>query len=193
MRPHVVRWLDTLLPDGVASVLAPSWFTCVGLAGVVSLFVMLAVAHRHRIETGVAASIVLWCYVAAVSAGIAVPMALDAAEQLLTTGRLRLHWAGMTSFWGYLAGAAAVIVTCRRYHLALARFADLTAAPLGLALVLARLGCFLAGCDYGKVTALPWAIRFPPGSPAWHDHVTAGLLAADRSASLPVHPTQLYE
>jgi hypothetical protein len=51
----------------------------------------------------------------------------------------------------------------------------------------------MAGCDYGKVSSLPWAVRFPAGSPAWRDHVRAGLIPADRAASLPVHPTQLYE
>jgi hypothetical protein len=99
----------------------------------------------------------------------------------------------MTSFWGYLAGAAAVARVCRRDGLALARMADLTVIPLGVALALARVGCFMAGCDYGKVSSLPWAVRFPAGSPAWHDHVRGALIPADRAASLPVHPTQLYE
>jgi prolipoprotein diacylglyceryltransferase len=193
MRPHVVHWLDGIVPGPIAALLAPSWFTCVGLAGIATLLVMLAIARRHRLDTGVVASIVLWCYVAAVAAGILVPMAIDTAQQLVTTGRVRMRWAGMTSFWGYLAGLVAVAVVCRAHRVALARFADLAVAPLGLALVLARLGCFLAGCDYGKVTSLPWAVRFPSGGPAWHDHVAAGLVASDRTGSLPVHPTQLYE
>jgi len=43
MRPHVVHWLEAVFPGGVASALAPTWFTCVGLAGVVALFAMLAI------------------------------------------------------------------------------------------------------------------------------------------------------
>ena len=193
MRPHVVHWLEAILPGGLASALAPTWFTCVGLAGIATLFAMLAVARRHRIDPAAAASAVLWCYLAAVAAGIAVPATIDAAEQLLATGRVQIRWAGMTSFWGYLAGGLAVAAVCRAHAVPLARFADLAVAPLGGALVLARLGCFLAGCDYGKVSALPWAVRFPAHSPAWQDHVNAGLVAADRGESLPVHPTQLYE
>ena len=57
----------------------------------------------------------------------------------------------MTSFWGYLAGAGAVALVCRRDGVPLARIADLAAIPIGVALVFARLGCFMAGCDYGKV------------------------------------------
>jgi prolipoprotein diacylglyceryltransferase len=193
MRPHLVHWLDSFLPGGIAAVIAPTWFTCVGLAGAVTLLAMLAIARRHRVDAGAVASAVLWCYVTAVAAGIAVPAAIDAAEQLLATGRVQLRWAGMTSFWGYLAGGCAVAAVCRAHGVPLPRFADLAVAPLGAALVLARLGCFVAGCDYGKVTAAPWALRFPSHSPAWQDHVQAGLISADRAGSLPVHPTQLYE
>jgi len=87
----------------------------------------------------------------------------------------------------------AVAAACRAHAISLPRFADLAVAPLGIALMLARIGCFLAGCDYGKVSALPWAVRFPAHSPAWQDHLAAGLVPAGRAESLPVHPTELYE
>ncbi|HVV83138.1 MAG TPA: prolipoprotein diacylglyceryl transferase family protein, partial [Kofleriaceae bacterium] len=154
MRPHVVAWLAQLLPRDVAALVAPTWFTCVGLAGLVTLLLMVRLARRHGIDPRVAASAVLWCYVAAVAAGIAMPMAIDAIQQYVARGSVRLRWAGMTSFWGYLAGGAAVVVVCRDARVGLGRFADLAAAPLGVALVLARLGCFLAGCDFGKVSSL---------------------------------------
>ncbi|HEX3481480.1 MAG TPA: prolipoprotein diacylglyceryl transferase family protein [Kofleriaceae bacterium] len=193
MRPYVVHWLERLVPGGAASALAPTWFTCVGLAGVVALFAMLAIARRHRIDRGAVAGIVLWGYVAAVTAGIAIPSAIDAADQLFTTGRVQIRWAGMTSFWGFFAGGCAIAAACRAHGVAVRRFADLAVAPLGIALMLARIGCFLAGCDYGKVSALPWAVRFPAHSPAWQDHVATGLVPIDRTESLAVHPTELYE
>jgi len=193
MRPHVVHWLEGFMPSGVASALAPSWFTCVGLAGVTCLFLMIAIGKRHDIERRVIASIVLWCYLAAVVAGIVIPMTIDTLQQLFTTGRFNVRWAGMTSFWGYLAGIAAIAAVCRANRIPVARLLDLAAAPIGLALCFARLGCFLAGCDYGKVTSVPWAVRFPAGSPAWVDHLQSGLLPPERADSLPVHPTQLYE
>jgi phosphatidylglycerol:prolipoprotein diacylglycerol transferase len=193
VRQHVVDWLAQYVRIDVAELVAPSWFTCVGLAGLVSLILMLALARRRGIAPGVVASVVLWGYVAAVAAGIVMPMLIDCVEHLVTTGRFHLKWSGMTSFWGYLAGALAVVLVCKRERVPLARFADMAIVPLGFALVFARLGCFMAGCDYGKVTNLPWAVRFPSGSPAWHDQVHAGLIPADRIDSLPVHPTQLYE
>ncbi|CAN5921357.1 hypothetical protein BH11MYX3_BH11MYX3_47550 [soil metagenome] len=193
MRSHVVSWLSQFMPDGIAASIAPSWFSCVGLAGVVGMLVMLVIARRRGVETGIVASVVLWCYLAAVIAGIVVPMMIDGVEQLISTGHVRLRWSGMTSFWGYLAGGIAVAIVCRRHEIPLAKLGDMAAIPMGVALVFARLGCFLGGCDYGKVTSVPWAVRFPSGSPAWRDHLKAGLLPPDRLESLPVHPTQLYE
>jgi phosphatidylglycerol:prolipoprotein diacylglycerol transferase len=69
-----------------------------------------------------------------------------------------------------------------------------------LGLAFGRLGCFLNGCCYGKVTAVAWAVRYPHKpphtdieTPAFVDHRNAGLLDLDATKSLPVHPTQIYE
>ncbi|HEY0250069.1 MAG TPA: prolipoprotein diacylglyceryl transferase, partial [Kofleriaceae bacterium] len=177
----------------LADSLAPSWFMCVGIAGLVGLVLMLSLARRRGVESGAVASAVLWSYLAAVIAGIVMPMAIDCIERLIATGHLGLRWAGMTSFWGYLAGALAFVAVCRRDRVSIATMADLAAIPMGFALVFARIGCFMAGCDYGRVTSVPWAMRFPAGSPAWRDQIHAGLIPAGRLESLPVHPTQLYE
>ena len=193
MRPAIVAWLSQWMSPELADLLAPTWFTFIGLAGVLQLVLMLRAGRRAGVDGAVIASAILWGYVAAVVAGLAVPMLIDAAEQLVERGHVRWRWAGMTSFWGYLAGIAAVAVVARRNGIPLPRLGDLAAAPLGVALVSARLGCFIAGCDFGKVTAVPWALRFPAGSPAWRDHVRSGLVPPARPESLPVHPTQLYE
>jgi phosphatidylglycerol:prolipoprotein diacylglycerol transferase len=172
-----------------ANVLAPSWFTCIGLAGLAALVLMVVIGKRRGVEPATIATILLWGYVAAVAAGITMPMLIDAVER----GSLSLRWAGMTSFWGYMAAFGVVLYMCRREKVSLATLGDIAVIPIGAATVFARIGCFLGGCDYGKVTSAPWAVRFPQGSPAWRDHVHSGLIPADRVTSLPVHPTQLYE
>jgi hypothetical protein len=70
---------------------------------------------------------------------------------------------------------------------------DALAAPLGILVGVARTGCFLAGCDHGTITEVPWAVRYPAGSAAFRRHLDAGLIQASDAASLPVHPAQLYE
>ncbi len=68
------------------------------------------------------------------------------------------------------------------------------AVPLGHAI--GRLGCFAAGCDYGKVVeggtaSVPWAVHFPGKDPY---SLVPKDLRIDPESGDPVwlHPTQLY-
>ena len=70
---------------------------------------------------------------------------------------------------------------------------DVLSAPLGVLVAIARIGCFVAGCDHGAVTHVPWAVRYPAGTSAFLHQRSAGLIAASDLTSLPVHPAQLYE
>jgi phosphatidylglycerol:prolipoprotein diacylglycerol transferase len=119
-----------------------------------------------------------------------------------------------------LIGAPALFVYSRLAGLSFRRLADLFALPALLWLAVVRLGCFMAGCCWGdlvsepdafagiadpglarQVLTLPWlpidglplAVSFPAESFAWQQHMALGLIHPGTSASLPVHPTQLYE
>lgn len=70
--------------------------------------------------------------------------------------------------------------------------ADCLAPSIALALVVMRVGCFLAGCCFGAPTSLPWGIRFPGGSLASDLHAAFGWIPSPDHASLPVHPLELY-
>jgi len=82
---------------------------------------------------------------------------------------------------------------CRLANLPFRRILDVFALPAVLWLLILRVGCFMAGCCWGKVSELPIAVSFPAGSLAWEQHVALGLVASDAARSLPVHPTQVYE
>jgi phosphatidylglycerol---prolipoprotein diacylglyceryl transferase len=69
---------------------------------------------------------------------------------------------------------------------------DCVVAGVGVPIALFRIGCFLAGCCFGVPSSLPWAVEFPPGSPAWGAQLRAGLIDGYAVASLPVHPLELY-
>lgn len=62
--------------------------------------------------------------------------------------------------------------------------ADVYAPALALGQAIGRLGCFSAGCCWGKPTSLPWAVTFR--DPEAHRLVGVPLYQ-------PLHPTQLYE
>jgi phosphatidylglycerol---prolipoprotein diacylglyceryl transferase len=61
---------------------------------------------------------------------------------------------------------------------------DVFAPGIALGHVIGRIGCFLAGCCYGRPTDVPWAVRF-----------TDPFAAANVGTPLhmDLHPTQLYE
>jgi phosphatidylglycerol:prolipoprotein diacylglycerol transferase len=101
---------------------------------------------------------------------------------------------GLVVYGALFGGVIAVLFFIRKHGLpALATF-DLIAPSMMIGLALGRIGCFLNGCCYGGPTSLPWAVRFPPGSPPYADQVTNGLLSTTSppAESLPVHPAQLY-
>lgn len=89
-------------------------------------------------------------------------------------------WAeGSGFFGGLLGGSAAVALVARLKGLPVARVMDAAAAPLPLGFAVGKVGCFLAGCCYGKPCEGFPGVRFAKES-----------LAGDARA---VHPTQLYE
>jgi phosphatidylglycerol---prolipoprotein diacylglyceryl transferase len=90
-------------------------------------------------------------------------------------------WEGGLVFYGGLVPAAAVAFWVMKWRrLPVWRLADPISPLIALGLSFGRMGCFLAGCCYGKETSLPWAVVFKnPDSLA--------------RLNLPLHPTQLYD
>ncbi len=118
---------------------------------------------------------------------------------LLTTGALfSLPLRGWLSFdgtasWGaYLGAAAALWLWLRHRRADPLPYFDVAASCAGLGIAIGRWGCLLNGDDFGRVSDVAWAIRYPIGSQAWAAHGAAGLLPPGALASLPVHPLQLY-
>jgi len=92
--------------------------------------------------------------------------------------------AGGTFYGGFLGGVLWVVLYCYFKKLPLWGVLDLLAPGLALGHGIGRLGCFAAGCCYGKPTALPWGVKF--SSPA-------AQLLAGTPLGVALHPTQLYE
>ena len=90
-------------------------------------------------------------------------------------------WEGGLVFYGGLILAAMVAVLyMRRHQLPVWKLADLISPLIALGLFFGRIGCFLAGCCYGKETSVPWGVVFRnPESLA--------------RLNVSLHPTQLYD
>ena len=85
-------------------------------------------------------------------------------------------WSGGMSFHGGCLGAlVAGFFYCRRNELNFWQAADLFVVTAPIGLFFGRLGNFINGELYGRITAVPWGMVFPNGGP------------------LPRHPSHLYE
>jgi len=72
---------------------------------------------------------------------------------------------GIVIYGGLAGGALAGALFLRRHRLPVLRIFDICAPSVMVGLAIGRIGCFLNGCCYGGVCALPWAVAFPQQSP----------------------------
>jgi phosphatidylglycerol:prolipoprotein diacylglycerol transferase len=167
-------------------------YLLLGLAGlaVVCCFAMRELApdpNRRRY---------LLVFLASLPIGLAGARAIPILQDAMTAGRLTfgiVGSGGLVFYGGALAVLWAMRCGCRLLGLSPWPLLDAVCryAPLGHAF--GRLGCFFGGCCFGAATDCALNVRFPAGSPAFLQHRTQGLLPSDAVASLPVHPSQLYE
>jgi phosphatidylglycerol:prolipoprotein diacylglycerol transferase len=92
--------------------------------------------------------------------------------------------AGGVFYGGFLAALFFTLWYVRVQKLSFWKLADVLAPGVALGQSVGRLGCFSAGCDYGKPTNAPWGVVFT--SPFAHE--VAGVPLGVR-----LHPAQLYE
>ena len=64
---------------------------------------------------------------------------------------------GYVFFGGAVSGFIAAYWYCHSRHLSFLKYLDVAAPVAGLAYAFGRVGCFLAGCCYGRFCELPWA------------------------------------
>ena len=87
-------------------------------------------------------------------------------------------------YGGLIAAIGVAFWYIHRHQMPFWTTCDAFAPAIALGHVTGRLGCFAAGCCYGKPTSVPWAVVFT--NPAAAANVGTPL-------GIPLHPTQLYE
>ncbi len=101
--------------------------------------------------------------------------------------------AGHVYYGGLLGGMLAVLFYAKVKHLSVLSMLDILSPSLAFGYGLTRVGCFLNGCCYGKLTDMPWGVCYPPSlEGVFRQQVEEGILTVAASASLPVHPAPLY-
>jgi phosphatidylglycerol:prolipoprotein diacylglycerol transferase len=89
-----------------------------------------------------------------------------------------LSRSGLAWFGGLIGGVGGALIVMRARRWPVLPILAAATPALALGHAIGRIGCFLVGDDYGRVTSLPWGVAFPDGIPPTIERV---------------HPTQLYE
>jgi len=144
--------------------------------------------EREHLDVDALASLGLWAIVGAIigakglmilrdwSAYAAAPSEIFSLSTLTSAG----------DFYGGFIGALIASAIFFRSHPRLPFWpaADLCGPAIALGQAIGRVGCFMAGDDYGKPTHLPWAVTFTDPDAARIGGAPLGV---------PLHPVQLYE
>lgn len=177
-----------------------SYGVMLGTSMVVGWFLAMRLAKQDGIPQEQAAAIYMWTAVWSI-VGARLLYVIVQFREFDSFGEIFLvNRGGLVAYGGMIGGFLASWYGCRKRNIPLLRWADVSAPSVVLGTAITRVGCLLFGCDYGRRTDVPWAIRFPGpnpaqpnGSPAFRDHVMNFQLPAEAGASFPVHPTQVYE
>ena len=110
--------------------------------------------------------------------------------------------AGMSFHGGVIGGLLGMVIWCLTHKRPLWKWIDAMAVAIPLGYTFGRIGNFLNGELYGRITTMPWGMIFPGAqrfsvSIPWVKDFAeqAGLTIAEnaRLINLPRHPSQLYE
>lgn len=108
---------------------------------------------------------------------------------------LRIDKGGLMFYGGLITASIPLLLHARANRQHLFQVTDLILAVVPVGHAFGRIGCFMHGCCYGKITRSCVGVSFPKDSPAWWEQVHASppLLPPTALESLPVIPTQLIE
>ena len=110
--------------------------------------------------------------------------------------------AGMSYHGGFIGGLVGCIFWCKKHNRPILKWLDAIVIAVAAGYSFGRLGNFLNGELFGRVTTMPWGVVFPSAqkfsvAQSWVQDVIAktGLPVAEgvRLVNLPRHPSQLYE
>jgi phosphatidylglycerol:prolipoprotein diacylglycerol transferase len=165
----------------------PTYGVLVALAFLVGLWVTTKLAKRVGMNQDLIINLVVYCALAGLIGAKLLMFAFDwdhfskNPADMFSLSTLRA--AGV-----YQGGLVLAILVAfwyvRKHGLPWLKTFDVFAPGIALGHAIGRLGCFSAGCCWGKETDLPWAVTFR--NPAANELTGVPL-------RVPLHPSQLYE
>jgi len=162
----------------------PTYGVLVALAFLTALWLASRFAKKRGLDSEKVVNLGVYCALMGMLGAKLLMIALD-PEYRQHPGEI-FSMATLQSAGIFFGGLALALVFAyfymRSQKLPVLSTADIFAPGLALGHGIGRLGCFAAGCCWGKPTHLPWAVTFTS------QETTTGV-----PLGIPLHPTQLYE
>lgn len=155
------------------------------IAFLVGLWVASRQAKRAGLDPRRVTDLAVWVLIAGLVGAKLMLIAVDWRFFAARPFELRsLLQSGGVFYGGLLAGALVAWFYARRYQLPAWPTADVLAPGVVIGQAIGRLGCFSAGCCWGKPSSAPWAVSFT-------NEYTGRTIGTPLHTGL--HPVQLYE
>ncbi|MFQ6113141.1 MAG: prolipoprotein diacylglyceryl transferase [bacterium] len=171
----------------------PDYLIMLSLSFTIGIYWTVRAAEKQGVRRDQSLNAIFWSLVGAM-AGARLLFVLQNVQYFLANPlEMFEFWrGGLVAYGGIIGGLLGGSLYIKYSGMPLGKFSDSAAPSIAVGLFLTRIGCFLNGCDFGKVSDLPWAVQFPADSPAYTAHLKARLIDTTSHLSLAVHPTQLY-
>jgi phosphatidylglycerol:prolipoprotein diacylglycerol transferase len=194
MRQLIVAWLREYGHDWLAY-FVPNYQVMLILAFVAGGFVLIRRAPSLGLSNRRILELSILVYFCALAGAYLLGVFSNFLLWLEEGGKFyKIFFSGLHAYGGFIGGLVSAYAYLRWSEPAkVAQYLDLSTPAIGLGIAITRIGCFLAGCDFGQISFGPLGVRFPIGSPAASQQVSLGLISPEAPFSLPVLPTQLFE
>lgn len=127
----------------------------------------------------------IWIIISALVGAKLMLLVVDYDQFGLSPGDLlNLARSGGVFYGGLITAVLVALWYLRRHRMPVWAVTDVFAPGIALGHVVGRLGCFFAGCCFGRPADVPWAITF-------HSEFAAQNVGTP--LGIPLHPAQLYE
>lgn len=157
----------------------------VALGFVAALIWITRESRRAGLDPSKAMDLAFYVIVSAIIGSRILHVFVSERQQFLENPLMLLKiWEGGLVFYGGLIAAIAVSVWyMRRHRIPVLPMTDVFAPAIALGHAVGRMGCFLAGCCYGRVV----------DHPAWYSIVFPENAGSFAPTGVPLYPTQLME
>jgi phosphatidylglycerol---prolipoprotein diacylglyceryl transferase len=168
----------------IGSFYIPTYGVLVALGFLAGLGITLRLARRAGMPAETISNLAVYCAIAGLVGAKLFMFLFDISDYVRDPGRIftleTLQAAGVFH-GGFIAALLMALFYMRRQQLPAMKTLDIFAPGIAIGQAIGRLGCFAAGCCWGRECELPWGVRF----------------RSDFAAPVPLdktlHPVQIYE